>query len=66
MTPRMTHGKMDAEPQRSRPLEPRTILVRAVVHTDQSGALTCTLEDGFGRAQVLIHESAAIVEAFVR
>lgn len=38
------------------PLEQKIITVRATVVREQEGVLTVRLEDGFGRAEVVVHK----------
>lgn len=44
------------------PLEPKTVLIRAIVHDDRDGALFVKLIDGFGQAECVVHKDAIVVE----
>lgn len=46
----------------SETLNDKTILIRARITTQQEKTLTCRLEDGFGNAEVTIHQDAAITD----
>lgn len=43
-------------------MEPRTILIRAVVRSERDGVLTVSLQDGFGRAECVVHASVVVPE----